>query len=372
MLHYNFPPFSTGETKPMRGPGRREVGHGALAERAVVRMVPGHEEFPYTIRIVSETLESNGSSSMASVCGATLSLMDCGVPLRRPVAGIAMGLIQEGSKLAILSDILGDEDHLGDMDFKVCGTERGITAIQMDIKIAGLDRSILENALAQAREGRLFILGKMMETLSTSRSEINRWAPRITSIKVKPDQIRLIIGSGGKTIKGIVDQTGCSVDVEDDGTVNIASADSEAVKRALAIIEGLVAEAEVGKVYHGTVRRLTDFGAFVEILPNTEALLHVSEMAHERVEVPADVLREGEEIDVKVISMDREGKIRLTRRELLPFPEGEEGDRARERIQRAREGGPPQRSGGGGRGGRDGGGGGPRGGGRDRGSRPRN
>jgi polyribonucleotide nucleotidyltransferase len=364
MLHYNFPPFSTGETKPMRGPGRREVGHGALAERAVVRMIPGHEEFPYTVRIVSEILESNGSSSMASVCGATLSLMDCGVPIRRPVAGIAMGLIQEGSKVAILSDILGDEDHLGDMDFKVCGTERGVTAIQMDIKIAGLDRAILERALDQAREGRLFILGRMLETLPRARQDINRWAPRITSIKVKPDQIRLIIGPGGKTIKGIVDQTGCSIDVEDDGTVNVASADSDAVQRALSIIEGLVAEPEVGRVYHGTVRRITDFGAFVEILPNTEALLHVSEMAHERVESPGDVLREGEEVDVKVISVDRDGKIRLTRRELLPFPEGEEGERARERIARAREaGGPPSRSGGGGRGGREGGGG------RDRGGR---
>ena len=380
MLHYNFPPFSTGETKPLRGPGRREVGHGALAERAVARMLPDHTQFPYTVRIVSETLESNGSSSMASVCGATLSLMDCGVPIRRPVAGIAMGLIQEGNQVAILSDILGDEDHLGDMDFKVCGTERGVTAIQMDIKITGLERSILERALQQAREGRLFILGKMLETLPTPRPEINRWAPRITSIKVKPDQIRLIIGPGGKTIKGIVDQTGCSIDVEDDGTVNVASSDSDAVKRALNIIEGLVAEPEVGQVYRGVVKRLTDFGAFVEILPNTEALLHVSEMAHERVEVPADVLREGEEVEVKVISMDREGKIRLTRRELLPFPEGDEGDRARERIARAREGGgPPSRGGGGGgRGGRDGGGGrggreggGGRGGGRDRGSRPR-
>jgi polyribonucleotide nucleotidyltransferase len=362
MLHYNFPPFSTGETKPLRGPGRREVGHGALAERAVSRMIPTHEQFPYTIRIVSEILESNGSSSMASVCGATLSMMDCGVPVKRAVAGIAMGLIQEGQKVAILSDILGDEDHLGDMDFKVCGTDRGVTAIQMDIKIAGLERSILERALQQAREGRLHILGKMMETLPTVRSEINRWAPRITSIKVKPDQIRLIIGPGGKTIKGIVDQTGCSVDVEDDGTVNVASADSDAVKRALSIIEGLVAEPEVGTVYHGTVRRITDFGAFVEILPNTEALLHVSEMAHERVESPGDVLAEGDEVDVKVISVERDGKIRLTRRELLPFPEGEEGERAKERIAKAREGGPPHRGGPPSRGGRPGGG--------DRGGRP--
>jgi polyribonucleotide nucleotidyltransferase len=358
MLHYNFPPFSTGETKPLRGPGRREVGHGALAERAVTRMIPSHEEFPYTIRIVSETLESNGSSSMASVCGATLSLMDCGVPVKRPVAGIAMGLITEGGKVAILSDILGDEDHLGDMDFKVCGTERGITAIQMDIKIEGLERSILERALDQAREGRLHILGKMLETLSATRPEINRWAPRITTLKVKPDQIRIIIGPGGKTIKGIIDQTGCTIDVEDDGTVNVASADSEAVKRAISIIEGLTAEPEVGKVYRGVVKRLVDFGAFVEILPNNEALLHVSEIAHERVESPGDVLKEGEEIEVKVISVERDGKIRLSRRELLPLPEGEEGERAKERIARARESGPGGGRPGGGRpgGGRPGGG----------------
>ncbi|MFO0566818.1 MAG: polyribonucleotide nucleotidyltransferase [Polyangiaceae bacterium] len=373
MLHYNFPPFSTGETKPMRGPGRREIGHGALAERAVARMIPNHEKFPYTIRIVSETLESNGSSSMASVCGATLSLMDCGVPLRKPVAGIAMGLIKEGDKIAILSDILGDEDHLGDMDFKVCGTDRGVTAIQMDIKIAGLDRAILERALDQAREGRLHILGKMLATLSEPRAEINKWAPRITTIKVKPDQIRVIIGPGGKTIKGIIDQTGVAIDVDDDGTVNVASADSDAVKKALEIIKGLTAEPEVGQVYQGTVTRIVDFGAFVEILPNKEALLHVSEIAHDRVEAPSDVLKEGDVIDVKVISIDREGKTRLTRRELLPFPEGEEGERARERIQRAREAGPPSRGDRGGRPPRGGdrgdrGGDRPR---RDRGDRPR-
>jgi polyribonucleotide nucleotidyltransferase len=369
MLHYNFPPFSTGETKPLRGPGRREVGHGALAERAVARMIPQHEDFPYTIRVVSEILESNGSSSMASVCGAVLSMMDCGVPVRKPVAGIAMGLIKEGDKLAILSDILGDEDHLGDMDFKVCGTDRGITAIQMDIKIKGLERPILERALEQAREGRIHILGKMLATLAEPRAEINKWAPRITTVKVKPDQIRIIIGPGGKTIKGIIDQTGVQIDVEDDGTVNVASSDPEAVLKALEIIKGLTAEAEVGQIYKGTVKRIVDFGAFVEILPNNEALLHVSEIAHERVESPGDVLKEGDVIEVKVISVDREGKTRLTRRELLPFPEGEEGDRARERIQRAREAGPPSRGGGrgGGRGDRDRGDR-PR---RDRGDRPR-
>jgi polyribonucleotide nucleotidyltransferase len=367
MLHYNFPPFSTGETKPMRGPGRREVGHGALAERAVTRLLPAHEDFPYTIRIVSEILESNGSSSMASVCGASLSLMDAGVPIKKPVAGIAMGLITENGKVAILSDILGDEDHLGDMDFKVCGTDKGITAIQMDIKIEGLERRVLEQALEQARAGRVHILGKMAETLNVPRVEINRWAPRITTVKVKPDQIRIIIGPGGKTIKGIIDQTGCSVDVNDDGTVAVASADSEAVKRAIQIIEGLTAEPEVGRIYKGTIKRLVDFGAFVEILPNNEALLHVSEIAHERIENPADVLKEGDEIEVKVISVERDGKVRLTRRELVPFPEGPEGEAAKERIARAREqgGGPPR--GGGGRGGdRDRGG---RGGDRDRGPR---
>jgi polyribonucleotide nucleotidyltransferase len=360
MLHYNFPPFATGECKPMRGPGRREIGHGALAERALARMIPSHEQFPYTIRVVGEVLESNGSSSMATVCGATLSMMDCGVPLRKPVAGIAMGLIADGGKVAILSDILGDEDHLGDMDFKVCGTDRGVTAIQMDIKIAGLSREILEQALAQAREGRLHILRKMLEVLPLSRVEINRWAPRITTVKVKPDQIRIVIGPGGKTIKGIIDQTGCSVDVNDDGTVAVAGSDPDAVRRAIDIIHGLTAEPEVGRVYKGPIKRLVDFGAFVEILPNTEALLHVSEIAHERVESPFDVFKEGEEVEVKVISVDREGRIRLSRRELLPLPEGEEGEQAKERMARAREAGPHQ---GGGRGGAGGDRGGPRGGG---------
>jgi polyribonucleotide nucleotidyltransferase len=367
MLHYNFPPYSTGETKPLRGPGRREIGHGALAERALSRMVPAHDQFPYTIRVVSEVLESNGSSSMASVCGGTLSLMDCGVPLKAPVAGIAMGLITEGDKVAILSDILGDEDHLGDMDFKVCGTSRGVTAIQMDIKIRGLSRQILEKALAQAREGRLHILERMLSVIASPRVEISKWAPRITTVKVKPDQIRIIIGPGGKTIKGIIDQTGCSVDVNDDGTISVAGADPDAVRRAIEIIQGLTAEPEVGRIYKGTIKRVVDFGVFVEILPNVEALLHVSEISHERVESPADVFNEGDEVEVKVISVDREGRVRLSRRELMPLPDGEEGERAKERIARAREAGAPQR-GGGDRGGsrfggdrRDGGGrGGPR------------
>jgi polyribonucleotide nucleotidyltransferase len=349
-LHYNFAPFSTGETKPMRGPGRREIGHGALAERALLRMIPPADKFPYTIRIVSETLESNGSSSMAAVCGGCLSLMDAGVPIKSPVAGIAMGLIMEGSRYAVLSDILGDEDHLGDMDFKVCGTARGITAIQMDIKVEGLPRQVMVEALEQARAGRLHILGKMLETLPAVRADLSLYAPRITSIKVKPDQIRLIIGPGGKTIKGIVDQTGVAIDVEDDGTVNVASSDSDAVKKALDIIKGLTAEPEVGAIYTGTVKRIVDFGAFVEVLPNTDGLLHISEIAHERVERVEDVLKEGDTIEVKVVSVDRDGKIRLSRRELLPVPEGVEprppaGDRP-ERSggdRRPRRDGPPNR-----------------------------
>jgi polyribonucleotide nucleotidyltransferase len=355
MLHYNFPPYSTGETKPLRGPGRREIGHGALAERALARMMPDEDKFPYTIRVVSEIFESNGSSSMASVCGGTLSLMDAGVPIKAPVAGIAMGLISDGAltdpktRLAILSDILGDEDHLGDMDFKVCGTKKGVTAIQMDIKIAGLSRDVLAQALEQAREGRVFILDKMLATLAHPRPDLSKWAPRITQIKVKPDQIRLIIGPGGKTIKGIIDQTGVAIDVEDDGTVNVASADNEAVKRALEIIKGLTTEPEVGAVYKGSVSRVVDFGAFIEILPGTDGLLHVSEMAHHRVENVSDVMKEGDTVEVKVLSVDRDGKIRLTRRELLPFPEGSEGEAAKKRLEQAREqgSGPPSRGGGG-------------------------
>ena len=343
LLHYNFPSFSTGETKPMRGPGRREIGHGALAERALVRMIPEADKFPYTIRIVSETLESNGSSSMAAVCGGSMSLMDAGVPIKAPVAGIAMGLISDGQRTAVLSDILGDEDHLGDMDFKVCGTARGITAIQMDIKIAGLSREILTQALDQAREGRLHILGKMLETLAQTRPDLSKYAPRITTLKVKPDQIRIIIGPGGKTIKGIVDATGVAIDVEDDGTVNVASSDPEAVKKAIEIIKGLTTEPEVGAIYKGPVTRVADFGAFVELMPGTDGLLHVSEMAHTRVERVTDVCKEGDILEVKVLDISRDGKIRLTRRELLPLPEGEEGERAKERMTQAREAGPPPR-----------------------------
>jgi polyribonucleotide nucleotidyltransferase len=318
MLHYNFPPFSTGETKPLRGASRRETGHGFLAERALARVLPSEADFPYAIRVVSEVLESNGSSSMASVCGGALSLMDAGVPITTPVAGIAMGLIKEGDRVAVLSDILGDEDHLGDMDFKVCGTKKGITAVQMDIKIQGLTRQILEQALAQARDGRIYILGKMAEALSAPREELNKYAPRIFTLKVKPDQIREIIGPGGKTIRGITAQTGVAIDVEDDGTVHIASPDGVAAKKAIEIIKGLTTEPEVGEFYMGVVRRIAEFGAFVEILPGTDGLVHISELDAQRVRVVQDVCKEGDEMVVKVIAIDRAtGKIRLSRREAL-------------------------------------------------------
>jgi polyribonucleotide nucleotidyltransferase len=318
MLHYNFPPFSTGETKPLRGASRRETGHGHLAERALARILPTEKEFPYTIRIVSEILESNGSSSMASVCGGTLSLMDAGVPVKTPVAGIAMGLIKEGDRVAVLSDILGDEDHLGDMDFKICGSKTGVTAVQMDIKIQGLTREILDTALRQAREGRLFILGKMAEALAAPRDDLSKFAPRIHTLQVKPDQIREIIGPGGKTIRGITAQTGVAIEVEDDGTVHIASPDGIAVKKAIDIIKGLTTEPEVGEFYMGVVKRLAEFGAFVEILPGTDGLVHISELDEKRVRAVQDICKEGDEMLVKVIGIDRaSGKIRLSRREAL-------------------------------------------------------
>jgi polyribonucleotide nucleotidyltransferase len=318
MLHYNFPPFSTGETKPLRGASRRETGHGHLAERALARILPGEKEFPYTIRIVSEILESNGSSSMASVCGGTLSLMDAGVPIKTPVAGIAMGLIKEGDRVAVLSDILGDEDHLGDMDFKICGSKQGVTAVQMDIKIQGLTREILETALRQARDARMFILGKMAEALAVPRDDLSRYAPRIHTLQVKPDQIREIIGPGGKTIRGITAQTGVAIEVEDDGTVHIASPDGIAVKKAIDIIKGLTTEPEVGEFYMGVVKRLAEFGAFVEILPGTDGLVHISELDSQRVRTVQDICKEGDEMLVKVIGIDRAtGKIRLSRKEAL-------------------------------------------------------
>jgi polyribonucleotide nucleotidyltransferase len=358
MLHYNFPGYSVGEVKPMRGPGRREIGHGALAERSIAKVLPSYESFPYTIRIVSEITESNGSSSMATVCGGTLALMDAGVPIKAPVAGIAMGLIKEGDSIAILSDILGDEDHLGDMDFKVTGTTNGINAVQMDIKCKGLSRDIMASALEQARQGRLHILGEMAKTLAEPRPELSKHAPRITTIKVRPDQIRVIIGPGGKMIKGIVEQTGVDINVEDDGTVHIASADSAAVAKAIDIINGLTREAAVGEIYEGTVARITDFGAFVNILPGTDGLVHISEMDWKRIERVEDVCKEGDTMQVKVIGIESDsGKIRLSRKELLEKPEGWEerpprepregsrgdrNDRGPRRPGGERRGGPPR------------------------------
>ncbi|MCP4599437.1 MAG: polyribonucleotide nucleotidyltransferase [Proteobacteria bacterium] len=332
MLHYNFPPFSVGEVKFMRGPGRREIGHGTLAERALAYVLPPHEDFPYTIRVVSEITESNGSSSMASVCGGCLSLMDAGVPIKAPVAGIAMGLIQEGDKMAVLSDILGDEDHLGDMDFKVAGTEKGITSVQMDIKIMGLSRDIMAQALEQARQGRLHILGEMKKTIAEPRPELSKYAPLITAFKVRPDQIRVIIGPGGKMIKGIVEQTGVNINVEDDGTVHLTSSDQEAAAKAREIIEGLIREPIVGEEFEGTVARITDFGAFVNILPNTDGLVHISELDWKRIERVEDVCKEGELMKVKVISVESDtGKIRLSRKELIEKPEGWEERPPRDR-----------------------------------------
>lgn len=318
MLHYNFPPFSVGEVKPLRSPGRREVGHGALAERALVRMLPSQEEFPYTVRVVSEILESNGSSSMATVCGGSLSLMDAGVPVKAPVAGIAMGLIKEGSETAILSDILGDEDHLGDMDFKVTGTTKGVTALQMDIKIEGVDEAVLNRALEQARVGRLHILSKMAEAISAPRTSLSKHAPKIVSLTVKKDKIRDVIGSGGKNIRGVIDATGVKIDIDDDGVVKIFSADDDAIQQAVKMVKELVAEPEVGKIYEGTVRRIMDFGAFVEIFPKTDGLVHISQLAHHRVRQVTDVVHEGDRVLVKCIGIDENGKIRLSMKEAEP------------------------------------------------------
>ena len=317
LLHYNFPPFSVNEVKPLRGPGRREIGHGALAERALRNLLPPKEQFGYTVRIVSDILESNGSSSMATVCGGTLSLMDAGVPIQSPVAGIAMGLVKEGEKVAILSDILGDEDHLGDMDFKVCGTAKGITAVQMDIKITGITTAIMLKAMEQARRGRLHILEKMKQALPEARKEISMYAPRITTIQIRTEQIKNVIGPGGKVIKDIVARTGCSVNVDDSGRVDIASADAAAVKQAVAMIQALTREAEVNKTYLGTVRRIVEFGAFVEIFPGTDGLIHISELSDKRVKTVNEVVKEGDEVMVKVISIDGSGKIRLSRKAAL-------------------------------------------------------
>jgi polyribonucleotide nucleotidyltransferase len=317
LMHYNFPPFSTGEAKRFGGPGRREIGHGNLAERALLPVLPSDEDFPYALRVVSETLESNGSSSMAAVCGGSLSLMDAGVPTKAPVAGIAMGLIQEGDKFGVLSDILGDEDHMGDMDFKVTGTREGITAIQMDIKLEGLPSEVLSRALNQAREGRMHILDKMAEALEAPRPELSDSAPRITTIKIKVDRIRDIIGPGGKMIRAIQDESGAQINVEDDGTIHVASADEAGGRKAMDLIEGLTAEAEMGVIYRGRVRRITNFGAFIEIIPGTDGLCHISEMDKGRVENVESICKEGDEMVVKVINIDRDGKIRLSRKEAL-------------------------------------------------------
>ncbi|TFZ39811.1 polyribonucleotide nucleotidyltransferase [Soehngenia longivitae] len=318
MHHYNFPSYSVGEVRPSRGPGRREIGHGALAERALEPVIPPENEFPYTLRLVSEVLSSNGSTSQASVCGSTLALLDAGVPIKAPVAGIAMGLIKEGDKVAILSDIQGLEDHLGDMDFKVAGTSEGITAIQMDIKIDGIDENILTEALERARKGRLFILDKMMQTISAPREELSIYAPRITVLQVNPDKIRDIIGPGGKIINKIIDETGVKIDIEDDGRVSIISNNAVASKKAIEIIQNIVKEIEVGDIYLGKVTKITTFGAFVEILNGKEGLVHISQLAKERVNKVEDIVSVGDEILVKVIEIDNQGRINLSRKVLLP------------------------------------------------------
>ena len=317
LLHYNFPPFSVGEVGRIGSTGRREIGHGNLAERAIKAVIPDYEKFPYTIRIVSEVLESNGSSSMGTVCSGILALLDAGVPVKGNVAGIAMGLIKEGDRVAVLTDILGDEDHLGDMDFKVAGTREGITSLQMDIKIDSVSFAIMEQALSQAKDGRMHILGEMEKVMSKPRGEISQYAPRIETIKVKPEKVREIIGAGGKVIKGIIEETGVKIDIEDDGTVHIASADPAMTKRAIAIINDICAEAEIGKIYKGRVVKIMDFGAFVEILPNTQGLVHISELAAERVRQVTDVVSEGDVIDVRVLDIDRSGRIKLSRKAVL-------------------------------------------------------
>ncbi|MDK2887180.1 MAG: polyribonucleotide nucleotidyltransferase [Thermoanaerobacter sp.] len=329
MHHYNFPPYSTGETRPMRSPGRREIGHGALAERALEPVIPGEDTFPYTIRLVSEVLSSNGSTSMGSVCGSCVALMDAGIPIKAPVAGVAMGLIKEEDKVAILTDIQGIEDHLGDMDFKVAGTARGITALQMDIKIPGIDTEILGKALAQAREGRLYILNKILEVIPAPRPELSPYAPRIIHTVIDPDKIREVIGPGGKVIKKIIDETGVEIDIEDDGRVYIAAVDPAAARRALEIIENITKDVVVGEIYTGRVTRVTDFGAFVEVVPGVfgmpgkEGLVHISHLAHHRVNRVEDVVKEGDTIVVKAIGFDNQGRLKLSRKEALP-PEPKE------------------------------------------------
>jgi len=321
MLHYNFPPYCVGETGMIGSPKRREIGHGNLAKRAVNAILPDQEEFPYVLRVVSEITESNGSSSMATVCGSSLALMDAGVPIKAPVAGIAMGLVKEADRYAVISDILGDEDHLGDMDFKVAGTTEGVTALQMDIKIAGITQEIMQVALEQAKEGRLHILGLMNQAISESRGDISKHAPRIISFNINPEKIRDVIGKGGATIRSITEETGVSIDLTDEGVVSIASSDSAAVDTAKKRIEDIIAEVEPGETYHGKVTRIVDFGAFVEVLPGKEGLLHISQISHERVKNVSDWLSEGQEIDVKVLEIDRQGRMKLSMKALLEQPE---------------------------------------------------
>ncbi|MBS4539401.1 polyribonucleotide nucleotidyltransferase [Clostridium sp. D2Q-11] len=327
MHHYNFPPYSVGETRFLRGPGRREIGHGALGERALLPMIPSKEDFPYAIRVVSEVLSCNGSSSQASICGSTLALMDAGVPIKSMVAGIAMGLIKEEDKITVLSDIQGMEDALGDMDLKVAGTDNGITAMQMDIKIAGIDKAIMETALEKARIGRLHILNKMKEAIDTPRSELSPYAPKVTKMKVHPDKVREVIGAGGKVINKIIDETGVNINIEDDGTIFISSPDQASAKKALEMIENIVKDPVVGEVYTGKVIKIMNFGAFVEILPGKEGLVHISKLAHERVNKVEDILSEGDLIEVKLTEITPQGKINLSRKALLPKPEKENEDK---------------------------------------------
>jgi polyribonucleotide nucleotidyltransferase len=318
MLHYNFPPFSTGEVKMIRGTSRREIGHGALAERALQPLLPNYEDFPYTLRVVSEVLESNGSSSMATVCGGSLALMDAGVPMKAPCAGVAMGLVKEGAKVAVLTDILGSEDALGDMDFKVAGTERGITSIQMDIKIEGLDLKLMEQALERARKGRLFILQEMAKVLALPRTELSQYAPRIFTMQIKPDKIGDVIGPKGKTIRGIQDATGAKISIEDSGLVTISAVGGEAGEKARAMVAAITTEPEVGRTYEGPVKSTTAFGAFVEILPGVEGLLHISELQHGRTEKTEDVVKKGDIVQVKLLEVDDRGRMKLSRKALLP------------------------------------------------------
>ncbi|WP_379126629.1 polyribonucleotide nucleotidyltransferase [Paenibacillus sp. sgz500958] len=322
MHHYNFPPFSVGEARPLRAPGRREIGHGALGERALSKVIPSETEFPYTIRLVSEAIESNGSTSQASICASILAMMDAGVPIKAPVAGVAMGLIKDGEHVSILTDIQGMEDHLGDMDFKVAGTAEGVTAIQMDIKIAGIDRQILQDALQQAKEGRMFILGKMLEVISEPRPTLSKYAPKIIIININPDKIRDVIGAGGKIINKIIEETGVKIDIEQDGRVFIGSSDEEMIQKARSIIEGIVREVQVGEIYVGTVRRIEKFGAFVELIPGKDGLVHISQLSTERVAKVEDVVAIGDTITVKVTEIDQQGRVNLSRKAVLTSESG--------------------------------------------------